>query len=129
MKKFKTLVSRLPVKIFAIAVIVFTSACAGWQSKEFEASDRFSLLWEITGNGLQKPSYLFGTIHIYDSAIVGTRNVKMANRINDFLKQDRTLFVGLGALHLPDYRNMRGVVAPLKEKGYNLRPVLIDLNN
>src|SRR5882724_12805624 len=23
-----------------------------------------SLLWEITGNGLQKPSYLFGTMHV-----------------------------------------------------------------
>lgn len=27
--------------------------------------DRYpSLLWEITGNGLQKPSYLFGTMHV-----------------------------------------------------------------
>src|SRR5947208_3715172 len=23
-----------------------------------------SLLWEITGNGLKKPSYLFGTMHV-----------------------------------------------------------------
>ncbi|HEX2683966.1 MAG TPA: TraB/GumN family protein, partial [Ferruginibacter sp.] len=23
-----------------------------------------SLLWEITGNGLTKPSYLFGTMHV-----------------------------------------------------------------
>src|ERR1700738_3041475 len=23
-----------------------------------------ALLWEITGNGLQKPSYLFGTMHV-----------------------------------------------------------------
>lgn len=26
-----------------------------------------SLLWEVSGNGLSKPSYLFGTIHIIDS--------------------------------------------------------------
>ena len=25
-----------------------------------------SLLWEITGNGLEKPSYLFGTMHVQD---------------------------------------------------------------
>jgi uncharacterized protein YbaP (TraB family) len=25
-----------------------------------------SLLWEITGNGLKKPSYLFGTMHVSD---------------------------------------------------------------
>ncbi|TAL43493.1 MAG: hypothetical protein EPN92_10135, partial [Chitinophagaceae bacterium] len=23
-----------------------------------------SLLWEITGNGIKKPSYLFGTMHV-----------------------------------------------------------------
>lgn len=28
-----------------------------------------SLLWEITGNGLQKPSYLFGTMHISDKLV------------------------------------------------------------
>ena len=31
-----------------------------------EAQARNSLLWKITGNGLSKPSYLFGTIHIID---------------------------------------------------------------
>src|SRR4030095_14201557 len=25
-----------------------------------------SLLWEISGNGLKKPSYLFGTMHVSD---------------------------------------------------------------
>jgi uncharacterized protein YbaP (TraB family) len=317
MKKFNVLVSRLTVKIFAIIVIVFTDSCAGGQSNGFDTSDRFSLLWEITGNGLQKPSYLFGTIHIYDSTVfkipaevyaaidrcdnfalevdlnsidygkilqrsmindpdstldkllepeiydeilqiplikmmgeavnmmkpvyiqtyllienpytmqsveftlnsyandksknitgietideqldavdaaplseqaqgikdiynyckreqlgfaeagtkmfntiqitykeqdfeklvdledefkmtstsvsdstlIGARNVTMANRIDDFIKQNKTLFVGLGAMHLPDYKNMNGVVALLKEKGYTMRPVLIDLNN
>src|SRR5215204_2457224 len=28
-----------------------------------------SLLWEITGNGLQKPSYLFGTMHVSDKLV------------------------------------------------------------
>lgn len=28
--------------------------------------DEHSLLWEITGNGLQEPSYLFGTMHVRD---------------------------------------------------------------
>ncbi|MDR2650709.1 MAG: TraB/GumN family protein [Prevotellaceae bacterium] len=64
---------------------------------------------------------------VSDSAIIGSRNINMANRIDDFIKQDKTLFVAVGALHLPDYKNLRGVVALLKEKGYELRPVLIDL--
>src|SRR6188768_1075165 len=40
------------------------------------------LLWEITGNGLKKPSYLFGTMHVSsklafhlaDSFYIGIRN-------------------------------------------------------
>lgn len=65
---------------------------------------------------------------ISDSTFVGVRNVNMANRIDDFIKQNRTLFAAVGALHLPDYKGMSGVVALLKEKGYNMRPILIDLN-
>jgi uncharacterized protein YbaP (TraB family) len=65
---------------------------------------------------------------VSDSTLIGVRNVTMADRIDDFIKQNKTLFVGLGAMHLPDYKNMSGVVALLKEKGYTLRPVLIDLN-
>src|ERR1044071_10255875 len=41
-----------------------------------------SLLWEITGNGIKKPSYLFGTMHVSskmafhlsDSFYLGIRN-------------------------------------------------------
>ncbi|MDR2383479.1 MAG: TraB/GumN family protein [Prevotellaceae bacterium] len=316
MKKIKVLFNGMIVKIVAIVTIVFTNNCTLGQSIEFRTSDKFSLLWEITGKGLQKPSYLFGTIHIYDSAIfkipaevytaielcdnfaleidvnnidqakvfqrimisdpdstlnkllepevynaireipfikmmgdmvnmmkpfyiqqyiliqnplmfqsvelklnsyankkskkitgietideqldaidaislfeqaqgikdiydyckheelgfaeagekmfniiqltykeqdferlvnledefkmtssssafdstfIGKRNINMANRIDDFLKDGKTLFVALGAMHLPDYKSLQGVVALLKEKGYNLRAVLIDL--
>lgn len=28
-----------------------------------------SLLWRITGNGLKRPSYLYGTIHITDERV------------------------------------------------------------
>jgi uncharacterized protein YbaP (TraB family) len=316
MKKFNVLFNRLILIFFAIAIIVFTSNCTGGQSIKFDTSGKFSLLWEITGKGLQKPSYLFGTIHIYDSAIfkipaevyaaidlcdnfaleidmnnidqakilqrvmiadpdstldkllepdvyneiceipfikmigeavnmmkpfyiqqyiliqnpltfqsvelnlnsfankksknitgietideqfdiidatslseqaqgikdiydyckreqlgfaeagekvfntiqlaykeqdferlvnlenefkmtsnssafdstfIGKRNINMANRIDDFVKEGKNLFVAIGALHLPDYKSMQGVVALLKEKGYNLRPILVDL--
>lgn len=29
----------------------------------------YSLLWEITGNGLKSPSYIFGTIHVRDARV------------------------------------------------------------
>lgn len=40
-------------------ILVFTSSIIRGQAKETN-----SLLWEISGNGLEEPSYLFGTIHI-----------------------------------------------------------------
>ncbi|MDR1897563.1 MAG: TraB/GumN family protein [Prevotellaceae bacterium] len=62
-----------------------------------------------------------------DSVMIAERNVNMANRISDFIKQNKTLFAAVGALHLADYKNMNGVVSLLKEKGYKLRPILIKL--
>src|SRR5215813_3229202 len=34
--------------------------------EKFSSKKYPSLLWEISGNGLQKPSYLFGTMHVSD---------------------------------------------------------------
>src|SRR5215813_10479275 len=34
------------------------------QTTKIKADKYPSLLWEITGNGLSKPSYLFGTMHV-----------------------------------------------------------------
>ena len=41
--------------------LAFLFICAGFTVK---AQHENSLFWEISGNGLQKPSYLFGTIHM-----------------------------------------------------------------
>ncbi|MDR0385297.1 MAG: TraB/GumN family protein [Prevotellaceae bacterium] len=64
-----------------------------------------------------------------DSILIGSRNLNMANRIDDLIKQGKTLFAAVGAMHLPDYKTLHGTVALLKEKGYDMRPVLIDLND
>ena len=44
-------------KIFLILTILFTVVAFSQQKYQ-------SLLWEITGNGLEKPSYLYGTMHV-----------------------------------------------------------------
>ncbi len=45
-----------------IAALLF---CAVSVSAQKNAAAKYpSLLWEITGNGLSKPSYLFGTMHV-----------------------------------------------------------------
>src|SRR5881275_887726 len=39
------------------------------QVKKITAQKYPSLLWEITGNGLTKPSYLFGTMHVSNKMV------------------------------------------------------------
>lgn len=34
----------------------------------FSQTNKKSILWKISGNGLEQPSYLFGTVHILDSS-------------------------------------------------------------
>jgi len=46
--------------VTAIAIIFNLSAQAQTKSPKLENS----LLWEVSGNGLEKPSYLYGTIHM-----------------------------------------------------------------
>src|SRR5450631_2972012 len=51
------------VRIYIVAtLLLFVTASAFSQKKQ---SHKYpSLFWEITGNGLKKPSYLFGTMHV-----------------------------------------------------------------
>ncbi len=59
-----------------------------------------SLLWEITGKGLTKPSYLFGTYHFADNGFVDTMKVlneklKSADAVVGELVMDKTLAMKL----------------------------------
>ena len=58
MRKFiKTL---LPL----IVILCSYNLSIAQDSKKVGSQDPNSLLWEISGNGIEKPSYLYGTIHI-----------------------------------------------------------------
>ncbi|MFX1708147.1 TraB/GumN family protein [Chitinophaga sp. CC14] len=46
------------------ATLVITGLFAGKTSAQQPTTQDKSLLWEISGNGLAKPSYLYGTIHM-----------------------------------------------------------------
>ena len=49
------------VRILSISLLLFTTSAIAQQKNK---STYPSLLWQITGNGLKKPSYLFGTMHV-----------------------------------------------------------------
>lgn len=56
----------------------------------------------------------------FDEKFLYKRNEIQANSIDSILKTGHTLFVGVGAAHLP---GDRGVIEMLRAKGYRLRPV------
>lgn len=47
--------------VIAVIAIVFSSSVQA-QTKSPKLEN--SLLWEVSGNGLTKPSYLYGTVHM-----------------------------------------------------------------
>ncbi|UKJ07360.1 TraB/GumN family protein [Solitalea lacus] len=51
-------------KIILTLLILTTITLSNMSKAQKIEQTKNSLLWEITGNGLQKPSYLFGTIHM-----------------------------------------------------------------
>jgi uncharacterized protein YbaP (TraB family) len=57
----------------------------------------------------------------FDEKFLYRRNEIQANSIDSILKKS-TLFVGVGAAHLP---GSRGVIEMLRRKGYKLRPVMM----
>lgn len=56
----------------------------------------------------------------FDEKFLYRRNEIQAESIDSILKNGSTLFVGVGAAHLP---GNRGVIEILRKKGYKLRPV------
>ena len=69
----------------AMAISVTVAACGQQQNQKTTFGkgdtnpDNNTLLWEITGNGLEKPSYLFGTIHLLcaDDAVLSDNMKKV----------------------------------------------------
>ena len=56
------------IKRILLSILISAFSCAGFSQKKVPAKYP-SLFWEITGNGLQKPSYLFGTMHVSNKMV------------------------------------------------------------
>lgn len=87
------------MKKLLLIVALVTSSFFGF-SQELENS----LLWEISGNGLEKPSYLFGTIHI-------TCDASLSDKVKDALDKTSQLALEVDMddpqLQLTMMQNMR----------------------
>lgn len=58
----------------------------------------------------------------FDEKFLYSRNVLQANSIDSILRSGSSLFVGVGAAHLP---GNRGVIELLRKMGYRLRPIVM----
>lgn len=87
MKRFST--------AFVISLLTITSLAQ-------KGKEDNTLLWKISGNGLEKPSYLFGTIHMLcaDDAILSSKMKEIINSCDEvYFEVDMdNLFEMMGAL-------------------------------
>jgi uncharacterized protein len=52
------------MKKWSLSLLTIIVSIASFGQKQYQQKDNNTLLWQISGNGLQQPSYLFGTIHM-----------------------------------------------------------------
>jgi uncharacterized protein len=102
--------------LFALLASYGLAACsqpAQTKSSDKNKADENTLLWRISGNGLTKPSYLFGTMHmICASDIVVSDSLKAAIKASDkvYLEVNMDDMMGLmmKVMMNPEALNMKG---------------------
>jgi uncharacterized protein YbaP (TraB family) len=60
---------------------------------------------------------------IFIDSIQKNRNITMSNKIDSMLSGGHSLFVAVGALHIPDTEGVKGIVSILGDKGYAVEAV------
>lgn len=70
---------------FSLVFMMSLITLAGCYGQEAEMKGENSLLWKISGNGLSKPSYLFGTIHMIcnDDAVLSSSLKKVIQEADE----------------------------------------------
>ncbi|MDR3246095.1 MAG: TraB/GumN family protein [Prevotellaceae bacterium] len=62
-------------------------------------------------------------VEIFINSIQKNRNIVMSDKIDLLLSKGYSLFVAVGALHLPDTEKVKGIVSILRNKGYMVEAV------
>jgi len=65
----------------------------------------------------------FNLTEIFVDSIQKNRNIAMSEKIDFFLNQGHSLFAAVGALHLPDTKDVKGLISLLRDKGYSVEAV------
>lgn len=118
-------------KLFAALIIVLVSSCKTAQKAtetptivlDQAIETEKSLLWQVSGNGLTQPSYLFGTIHVIsnDDFEMGANVLKKLGNAQQLvlemdLKNVNTMEVAMASI-LPDNKTIKDF---LSEEDYSV---------
>lgn len=107
------------MKRFFIAIIVFFifSGCeAQRQDKLVINKNDNTLLWQVSGNGISKPSFLFGTFHLLcQDDIHFSKQLKKAIKLSDTLYMEMdlddpsTMLSGILYMNMKDGKKLEGL--------------------
>ncbi|MDR2466606.1 MAG: TraB/GumN family protein [Prevotellaceae bacterium] len=95
---------------------IFSALSDAYKSQDFDMIRRMDKEFKMTSSS-----------PLFDSVFLEIRNINMSDRISAFIDSDKTLFAAVGMAHLEDLGKAKGIVTLLKEKGYALRPILIEM--
>jgi uncharacterized protein len=105
---------------FFSAVLLGSLFISCWpQGAGSQAPNQKSLLWEVSGNGLTKPSYLFGTIHsiCQEKLRIGKQQGKALDSVEQvYLEIDLddlgTMITAAGGLKRPGDKSLQELMTP-----------------
>jgi len=109
------------MKIYSLVTLIFIiSSCKGQSAGNLKTNENDNtLLWEVTGNGLKAPSYLFGTFHMLcKEDIKFSSPLKQAVKNSDkiYLEMDMddpaTLLGGLMLMNMKDGKKLKELYKP-----------------
>ena len=114
---FINLVTKQSVKIHPIRIIcvlflfLISQNCAA-QKKLPQSKDNNTLLWEISGKGLKKPSYVFGTFHI-----MCKEDIRFSENVKQAIKTSKEVYF---EMDMDDPKTMLGGLAMMNMKNKTL---------
>jgi uncharacterized protein len=104
---------------FALLILTAFTSCRAQEKPLPSAKNNNTLLWEISGNGLKQPSYLFGTMHL-----LCKEDAVLSGNLHKAMEQCDTLYM---ELNMENMAEMLGAMMGMNMKGgVKLRDLLTE---
>ena len=111
------------LKILLLLIIFFSCKAQPRQAKLIINKNENSLLWEVSGNGLAHPSYLFGTFHLMckdDIHLSKQLKIALAQSDTVYMEMDMddpsTMLGGLLFMNMKDGKTLEQLYTPAEYK-------------